>query len=294
MATRTIAPITKTIDKNKRIALVTGTSSGIGEACATRLTAGGWQVYGGSRTGKAERSNATHDVARNRWQALELDVTSDASVASAVRQVISEAGRIDALVHCAGISIAGAIEDVTIAEAEKQFATNYFGTVRTIQTALGPMRRQGAGSIIVIGSIGGLIALPYIAHYSASKFALDGLVQALRMEIAPFGLEATIVHPGDIRTQISVNQVEGEKTGTSSAYRPAFRHAVDAYTKAVNEAREPDVIAAKVAAVLERRRMPARVIAGTPMEAAGVYLKSVLPSRWFEVILAKSYGIGTA
>ena len=291
MATRPIAANTRTIDEKKRIALVTGTSSGIGEACATRLAADGWQVYGGSRTGRAEQGNAALDVSRSRCQSIELDVTSDASVASAARQIVSEAGRIDALVHCAGISIAGAIEDVTIAEAEKQFATNYFGTVRTIQAVLGPMRRQGAGRIIVIGSISSLIALPYIAHYSASKFALEGLVQALRLEIAPFGLEATIVHPGDIRTRISVNQVEGEKTGISSAYRPAFRRAVDAYDKAVNEAREPDVIAAKVAAVLGRRRMPARAIAGTPMEAAGVYLKSVLPARWFEAILAKSYGI---
>ncbi|MGI9409600.1 MAG: SDR family oxidoreductase [Hyphomicrobiaceae bacterium] len=262
------------------VVLVTGSSSGIGQACAARLHGHGWSVFGGRRT----TSNKQYD-----WPSVRLDVTDEDTIRQAIARVTDGRGRLDALVHCAGISVAGAIEDVTVEEAKRQFETNYFGTVRILRHVLPGMRAQRSGRIVVIGSIGGMIGMPYIGHYSASKFALDGLVQALRLETAQIGIQAAIVHPGDIRTQISANQIEGENTGSGSAYHSAFRRTVDIYDKNVREAREPDAIARVVKRVLERRRMPARIVAGTTIENAGVGLKATLPSRWFEAILQSSY-----
>lgn len=275
------------------VALVTGSSSGIGRAVADQLAADGWAVHGGSRRANdlASTDENCGKPTPQRWKPVLLDVTADTSVQAAVENVLDAEDRIDALVHCAGFSVAGAVEDVTVAEAERQFATNYFGTVRMVQAVLPAMRRAGRGRIIVVGSIGGLIGLPFIGHYSASKFALDGMVQALRIEIAPFGLEATILHPGDIQTDISSNQVEGERTGSQSPYHARFKATVAAYDKAVNAARKPDVVAAAVARLLARGRLPPRAIVGTPNERAGVGLKALLPSRVFETILRRTYGL---
>ncbi|MGE0699384.1 MAG: SDR family oxidoreductase [Hyphomicrobiaceae bacterium] len=269
-----------------RTALVTGTSSGIGLAVAERLAQEGWRVHGGSRRMPPPEGGGTRA-----WTPVPLDVTSDRSVEAAVATVLDADGRIDALIHCAGISVAGSIEDVTVAEVERQLATNYLGTVRMVQAVLPAMRLAGRGRIIVVGSIGGLIGLPFIGHYSASKFALDGMVQALRIEIAPFGIEATILHPGDIRTDISANQIEGARTGPQSAYHARFKAAVAAYDKAVRAARGPEVIAEAVARVVRRRRMPTRVIVGTANERAGIGLKALLPGRAFEAIIRKTYGL---
>lgn len=268
------------------VALVTGSSSGIGQAVADRLASVGWTVFGASR-----RTVARDGREPLAWTPVPLDVTSEASVAAAVSSVLSAEQKIDLLVHCAGISVAGSIEDVSIPEAERQLATNYLGTIRVLQAVLPAMRQAGKGRIVVVGSIGGLIGLPFIGHYSASKFALDGMVQALRVEIAPFGIEATVLHPGDIQTDISANQIEGERTGLSSVYHRRFKATVGAYDKAVREARKPDVIAKAVLKLLARRTLPVRAVVGTPSERAGVVLKALLPSRVFEAIIRKTYGL---
>jgi NAD(P)-dependent dehydrogenase (short-subunit alcohol dehydrogenase family) len=272
------------------VVLVTGASSGIGRATANRLAAAGWRVWGGSRRAAAASEDASNPSSGD-WTPVALDITRDDSVAAATTAVLSRDGRLDALVHCAGISVAGAVEDVTIEEAERQFATNYFGAVRTLQAVLPVMRGQGSGRIVLVGSIGGLIGLPFLGHYSASKFALDGLVEALRHEIAPFGIQATVLHPGDIRTEISANQIEGARTGESSAYASRFRGMVATYDKAVRDARGPEVIAGAIERVLQRRRQPPAVIAGTPIERTGVGLKAALPRSFFEVVIRKSYGL---
>ena len=131
--------------------------------------------------------------------------------------------RLDALVACAGMGLAGSLEDTDDDEARRQFDTNFFGTTRTIRAVLPVMRKQSSGKILVIGSIGGLIGLPFVAYYSASKFALDGLVEALRGEVAPFGIQATIVHPGDINTAFGANRVLAAMSVTRRPTRLASR-----------------------------------------------------------------------
>ena len=267
------------VSRHPDVVLVTGSSSGIGRACCDRVAGGGRRVYGASRT--------PGDAAR--WTYVAMDVTDDASVARAVDEVVRREGRIDALVHCAGISIAGSFEDTTVEEANRQFDTNFFGAVRVVRAVLPVMRRQGAGKLIVVGSIGGLMGLPYIGYYSASKFALDGLVQALRMEIRPFGIEATVVHPGDFNTAISANQILCANANSDSAYFAACQRTIGIYDTNVRGARPADVVARRIERLLSRRRLPVRSVLGTPSEVFGVWLKSVLPSRSFEYLFRKSY-----
>ena len=265
----------------EKVALVTGSSSGVGRACCERLAArGGWRVYGGSRTA----------VAGDGWSYLGMDVTDDASVARAVEELLAREGRIDALVHCAGVSLVGSIEDTTVEEARRHLDINYFGSVRVIRAVLPAMRQQAAGRIIVIGSIGGLIGLPYQGHYSAGKFALDGLVEALRSEVRPFGIEASVLHPGDLNTAIGVNRVISENANDSSAYDAAFRRAVAFYAASENKAPAPDVVARTVERMLHRRRLPVRTVVGTAFEVMGVWGKTVLPARSFEYLMRQAYG----
>ena len=261
------------------VVLVTGCSSGIGRACCGRLASGGRRVYGASRT----------PCAAEPWTYVAMDVTDEASVQGAVDEVVRLEGGIGALVHCAGISLAGAFEDTTVEEAGRQFDTNFFGTVRVVRAVLPVMRRQGTGKIIVIGSIGGLIGLPYLGYYSASKFALDGLVEALRMEVGPFGIEATVVHPGDFNTAISDNQVLCRNAGAQSAYSAACQRTIEIYDTNVKQARSADVVAHGIERLLSRRRLPVRCVLGSPTEVLAVWLKSVLPARSFEYLIRKSY-----
>ena len=169
-----------------RRVLVTGASAGIGRACAEGLHTAGWAVTGASRRGTTS----------GRWAGLVMDVDDDDSVRAGVAGLLADGGRIDALVACAGWGLAGAVEQCTIAEAKAQLETNFWGCVRVLQQALPAMREQGSGRIVLMSSIGGLIGIPFQAFYSASKFALEGLGEALAYEVAPLGVHVTLVEPG--------------------------------------------------------------------------------------------------
>jgi len=175
-----------------QVALVTGASSGIGEATARQLAAAGFRVFGGSRTAAAGHST---DV-----EHLRLDVRDDASVRDCVGHVLRQAGRIDVLVNNAGNLCGGAIEEVPVAEAQAQFETNYFGVARMTAAVLPAMRQRHAGHIITISSLTGLVAVPFWGHYNASKFAVEALMETLRHEVRPFGIRVALVEPGPIKT----------------------------------------------------------------------------------------------
>jgi short-subunit dehydrogenase len=141
----------------------------------------------------------------------------------------------------------------------------------------------------VIGSIGGLIGLPFVPFYSASKFALDGLVEALRGEVAPFGIQATVVHPGDLNTGFGTNRVFGRNVGANSAYQGRFQETVRFYATQENNGPSPQALARQVQKLLSKRSLPARIIVGTPLERLGVSGKRYLPGRSFEYLMRKAY-----
>jgi NAD(P)-dependent dehydrogenase (short-subunit alcohol dehydrogenase family) len=186
--------------KKLKIALVTGASSGIGQATAALLARSGYLVYGSSRRGHAESSD---DQA---FQMLALDVTDDASVAAAVQQLLQREGRIDLLVNNAGFGVAPAgAEESSLAQAQAIFDTNFFGIVRMTRAVLPQMRRKGAGRIINIGSVLGFLPMPYMALYSATKHAVAGYSESLDHELRGFGIRVSVIEPAYINTPFDAN-----------------------------------------------------------------------------------------
>ena len=186
---------------NKRVALVTGASSGIGKATAERLATAGYKVYGTSRRGGIPGQHP--------FEMLSLDVTSDESVEAAVNAVLRSEGHIDLLVNNAGFSVALAGDDESsIEQARSIFDTNFFGTVRMTRAVVPHMRRQGGGRIINIGSLLGFLPMPYMAVYAASKHAIEGYSESLDHELRTRGVRVLVVEPGVTKTQFDANLLE--------------------------------------------------------------------------------------
>jgi NAD(P)-dependent dehydrogenase (short-subunit alcohol dehydrogenase family) len=186
--------------KNK-VALVTGASSGIGESTATLLSASGFVVYGTSRRGAA--------AGQRGFEMLALDVTSDASVKAVVDEVLRREGRIDLLVNNAGLGVGlGGDEESSVAQAQSVFDTNFFGTVRMTRAVVPHMRRQGSGRILNMGSGLGLVPMPFMAIYSASKHALEGYSESLDHELRTRNIRVSVIEPGITKTPFESNLLE--------------------------------------------------------------------------------------
>jgi NAD(P)-dependent dehydrogenase (short-subunit alcohol dehydrogenase family) len=244
-----------------KVAIVTGASSGIGEATARRLQRLGFTVYAVAR--RIERMEA---LQRNGIRVIRVDVTDDASMTALVRQVGAETGRIDVLVNNAGYGSYGAVEDVALSEARRQFDVNVFGLARLTQLVLPHMRRQGGGHIINISSIGGKIYEPLGAWYHATKFAVEGLSDSLRLELAPFGIHVVVIEPGAIKTEWSGIAAESvlATSGTTAYARQAtmvgnLLTAADSNPRLVSP---PEVIADAVAKAVTARRPRTRYVVG--------------------------------
>ncbi|MEK8174220.1 oxidoreductase [Streptomyces sp. M19] len=179
-----------------KTALVTGASSGIGEATALKLQERGYTVYGAAR-----RTDRLHKLAERGIRPLAMDVTDDASMQAGIDQTTAETGRIDALVNIAGYGSYGALEDVPLDEARYQFEVNVFGAIRLTQLALPHMRAQHFGTVVNITSMGGKIYTPLGGWYHGTKFALEALSDCLRLEAKPFGIDVVVIEPGGIATE---------------------------------------------------------------------------------------------
>jgi NAD(P)-dependent dehydrogenase (short-subunit alcohol dehydrogenase family) len=267
--------------------LVTGASSGIGEAIARRLLGDGWRVFAGSRrTGRMAGLAAAGAVP------LALDVTDDASMQAAMAALLADGGRIDALVNNAGYGSYGSLEEVPLAEARRQFEVNVFGLARLTQLALPAMRAQRSGRIVNITSIGGKMHEPLGSWYHATKFAVEGLSDCLRMELAPFGIGVVIVEPGAIRTEWSGIAREGllavSGAGPYAAQAQAHgRLLAKAGTAA--SASPPEVVAATVAKALAAARPRTRYATGGGAKTI-LLLRRMLSDRMFDRTLRFAFG----
>jgi NAD(P)-dependent dehydrogenase (short-subunit alcohol dehydrogenase family) len=265
------------------VVVVTGASAGIGRACADRLQHTGWTVVGASRRG-------TTGVP---WHGVVMDVDDDDSVQRGMEEIVERHGAIDAVVASAGWGLAGPVEQTPIMEAKAQLETNFWGAVRVLQHALPGMREQRRGHIVLVSSLGGVIGIPFQAFYSASKFALEGLGEALAYEVAPFGVGVTLVEPGNIATDFTANRrtVGQVERGADGPYDIAVRRAVEVMERDERNGDSPERVAAAVARVLDSRRPPRRVSVGKAGERVGLLAKRLLPFRVFEAAAKGSLGV---
>ncbi|MCH2169595.1 SDR family NAD(P)-dependent oxidoreductase [Myxococcota bacterium] len=260
-------------------ALVTGVSSGIGAATASLLLERDFEVFGSSRTPGPWGTDSTSI----HW--VEMDVTSDSSVDDAVSTVLATAPQLDALVCCAGDGIFGSVEEVSIERARAQFETNFFGTLRTLRAVLPHMRSRGSGRIVVVGSLARLAPIPFQAHYSASKSALDGLVLALHAELRPYGVGISLVEPGDIRTSFNDNAWFGDTS--ASVYGDRIASCERVVRESLPKAPGPEGVAATIHRALTARRPRVHYYVG-PNSRSLPWARRLLPD-WLTLSMIRSH-----
>lgn len=261
---------------DKKTVLITGASSGIGKIIAEYLNERGYTVLGTSRNPAS--------VSGISFPLLTLDVTSDESVSQLVHQLEADGTRVDVLINNAGYGLAGPLENFTMDEARAQFETNFFGVVRMVNAFLPVLRRQGGGVIINTGSMAGLIGLPFQGHYSASKYALEGYLAALRMEVLPFNIRVFNINPGDFRTGFTANRrIIG---AVDPIYKRKFDQLLTMYEHDENNGAYPIIIAGKIEKLLRKKGgYKVRYVIGKFDQVIGVPLKRLLGDTLFERLM---------
>ena len=275
-----------------RVVLITGCSSGIGHATALRLVQAGWRVYATART-----PGSLADLHAAGCRTLALDVEDEASMQAAVQTVLAEAGGVGALVNNAGYSQSGPVEMVGMCRVRRQFETNVFGLIRLTQLVLPDMRARRQGRIVNMGSMGGRLTFPGGGIYHATKHAVEALSDALRFEVAGFGIQVVLVQPGLIRTSFTravTASLEGLAAGQAGPYG-RFTAEVERITRESYEkgpisslAGTPDAVAKVVEQALTARDPRARYRV-TGSASLLMSLRALLPDRRWDSFLSRTY-----
>ncbi len=263
--------------------LITGASSGLGAAMAKRLLAAGWRVFGTSRkppattdlmssnpateTGSPTAAQETGETRAIEW--LELDVCDDASVGRGLDALFSRIDRLDGLVCNAGWGIYGPVEETTLERARAQFETNYFGVVRVLRPILAHMRERNAGRILLVGSLAGRAPIPFQAHYSASKAAIEALAFALANELDPYGVDVSLIEPGDIDTAFNDRMDWGE-TLSDSPYAERAARCEATIRESLPQSPPPSIVADAVHAALTADKPRFRYAVGREARLVGL------------------------
>ncbi|OBC12013.1 short-chain dehydrogenase/reductase [Mycobacterium sp. 852013-50091_SCH5140682] len=265
---------------SRPVALVTGAHSGLGRFAARGLIDAGFQVVGTSRN--AAGLDGGQDLTL-----VDLDVTSDESVAAAVEAVISKFGRIDVLVNNAGMGLAGASEENSIAQTQKLFDINVFGVIRMTNAVLPHMRKQGSGRIINISSIFGLMPAPYMAAYSATKYAVEGYSESVDHEVREHNIRVLLVEPGGTRTGFDDNTARPDNA--LAAYERQRERSNQAVAEQVNNGDDPVVVAKVIVAAATGSAPKVRYPAGSARQLSA--MRRFAPRRIFDKQLRKSLGV---
>jgi short-subunit dehydrogenase len=265
----------------KKVILITGISSGFGKEAAGLLAEKGHTVYG------TVRKTAEHNPSVNY---ITMDLTDTDSIKKAVSVILEKEGRIDVLINNAGAHTGGPIETSPMEHVRLQMETNFLGLVNIIKEVLPSMRKQGRGTIINFSSIGGLMGLPFQGYYSASKFAIEGFSEALRMEVAKFNIKIVLINPGDFHTSNSANRRNYlAPTGPDDAYAEQFETSLAQIEKDEAKGWQPVILAKKLVKIVDSKNPRQRYIIASFEQKLAVVLKYVLPGKLFRMILADHY-----
>ena len=265
---------------------ITGASSGLGRACARAFAGAGCRVVSGARSFAAEEGRrdeiGTH---------LALDVTSDGSVRRFTEKALALFGPPDVLVCCAGILILGAYEEYSVEEIHSVMDTDFYGMVRAVQAVLPLMRERGRGKIICFSSVNGLLGIPFQGAYTSAKHAVEGFCESLSMEVKPFGVQVSLIEPGDHRSGSEAYRRRAAKTEASPVYRSSFDRVTAVIRHDEENGSDPDRLGKKVVRLSRRSRMPLRRRIASPDQHLAVFLHRVLPGNLFSRIISSYYHV---
>ncbi|MFD7072616.1 oxidoreductase [Nocardioides sp. NPDC059952] len=271
-----------------KVALVTGASSGIGEATALELADAGYTVYAAAR-----RVERMEHLKSSGIRPISMDVTDDPSLIAGVQQIIDETGRIDVLVNNAGYGSYGAVEDVPMEEARYQFDVNVFGAARLTQLVLPHMRGQRSGKIVNITSMGGKVHTPLGAWYHATKFALEAISDCLRVEVKPFGIDVIIIEPGGIKTEwagIAADKVRA--VSSEGPYAPQGNAVANSLSSESTQKRSspPELIGRTIRKAVGARKPRTRYAVGFGAKPI-IFMHDVLPDRTYDAMMRRVTGV---
>lgn len=272
------------MEKENKVVLITGASSGIGRAVAIYLSSKGFVVYGTSR-----KVNEDEELIKFNVKMLKMDVKDQHSVKEAVNEIILREGRVDVVFNNAGTGISGPLEETSIEEYKELFESNYFGMVRVVKEVLPHMRKSGGGLIINSSSIGGIIGLPYQGVYSSTKFAVEGFSEALSKELKPFGIKVVILEPGDFKTGFTKNRRFCVLMRKNSSYYEDFLKTVSVFEYDEINGCNPEVIGKLAYKIINSKNPKLRYPVGYLNQKLSIVLKKFLPERIFEKIIIDYY-----
>ncbi len=261
------------------VIFITGISSGFGLKMAEQLVLDGHKVYG------TVRREVEHVEGINY---LKADVCDTESVRNAVNQVVAAEGHIDVFINNAGMGIGGPIEFSSEAEVQRQMDTNFMGLVRCVNAILPVMRNQGYGKIIALSSIGGLMGLPFQGFYSASKFAIEGYCEALRLEVKAFGIKVIVIRPGDFATGFTASRQKVENPKALETYK-TYAESMGKIEHDENGGLKPIVLARKIRKIVKAKNPKSGYVIATFEQRLSVFLKRILPAKLFGIILGSYY-----
>jgi NAD(P)-dependent dehydrogenase (short-subunit alcohol dehydrogenase family) len=253
---------------NNKVAVVTGSSTGIGYETSLNLARNGFLTYATMRNlNKSQNIKSVTTKENLSIRIKQLDVTDDASVKNAIQSISSEAGQIDVLVNNAGYGLNGAFEDLAMDEIKAQYETNVFGLIRTTQAVLPIMRGQKSGTIVNISSGAGRFGFPTGSAYVSTKFAVEGLSESMSYELEPFGIKVVIVEPGVIRTNFGDGLIVAKKSqDANSPYSQMMQRSAAGFEKMMKNASSPDVVAKVVLNAIRDENPSLRYLAGSDVE----------------------------
>ena len=262
------------------IILVTGVSSGFGKAMAQSLAAKGHKVFGTVRRDVAPLEGVTY---------LKADVQDDSQVASAFDKMMElTGGRIDVFINNAGMGIGGPLEFCKVDDVQMQMDVNFMGMVRWLSHVVPVMRRQGSGKILCLSSIGGLVGLPYQGAYSASKFAIEGYCEALRLELRKSGVSVTVIEPGDFSTGFTATRKSVDVAEASEAY-PSYARSLASIEHDENNGLKPEYLASVICRIVEKKKPAYSYVVATFLQKLSIFAKWLLPAPAFAWILSLYY-----
>ncbi|MBK7946017.1 MAG: SDR family oxidoreductase [Flavobacteriales bacterium] len=263
-----------------KVILVTGGSSGLGQAMCKRLAAQGHTVFGTGR-------KVVHGQSDDGYTLLRMDITDEASVIAGVAEVLRIAGRIDVLVNNAGLGIQGPATDISPELALQLLDTNLLGAHRLCRAVLPAMRQQRKGLVINITSVAGNFGLPYRAFYSASKAALERYGEALAIEEQRFGITVVNVQPGEFNTPIAGARLRPDHI--SPEHEPGYKKAMEVLGGSMHYSRDPDELARVVARIIQHPKPKAMYLVAQGVQRVSVLAKKLLPGRMFQRMVGKHY-----